>query len=80
MLFVIREDSIVKKAIIGIIALLIMPLLATAGGATFWEINKQSDIERGDAKGVSISDNGEMKPAPALSEIAQLGRDAGRCL
>jgi hypothetical protein len=42
---------------------------ASAGGPVFWRINTRSEIERGDARGVSIADNGALTLAPALIEV-----------
>lgn len=39
------------------------------GGVTFWEIDKQPDIEKGDLQGLSISDNGILSLAPTFTEI-----------
>ncbi len=40
-----------------------------AGGPVFWRVNTRAEIERGDAKGISISDNGTLTLAPAVSEV-----------
>lgn len=42
---------------------------ASAGGPVFWRINTQADVEKGDAQGVSIADNGAMTLAPSLIEV-----------
>ncbi|HEU0184655.1 MAG TPA: hypothetical protein VFS27_05030 [Blastocatellia bacterium] len=42
---------------------------ASAGGPVFWRINTRAEIERGDARGVSIADNGALTLAPALIEV-----------
>ena len=42
---------------------------ASAGGPVFWRVNTRAEIEKGDAKGVSIADNGALTLAPALIEV-----------
>ncbi|HEX2491584.1 MAG TPA: hypothetical protein VHR27_19400 [Blastocatellia bacterium] len=42
---------------------------ASAGGPIFWRVNTRAEIERGDARGVSIADNGALTLAPALIEV-----------
>ncbi len=42
---------------------------ASAGGPVFWRVNTRAEIERGDARGVSIADNGSLTLAPALIEV-----------
>jgi hypothetical protein len=41
----------------------------SAGGPVFWRVNTRAEIERGDARGVSIADNGALTLAPALIEV-----------
>lgn len=38
-------------------------------GPIFWRVSSRAEIERGDARGVSIADNGTISLAPALTEI-----------
>jgi hypothetical protein len=40
-----------------------------ASGPVFWEISKQEDIVKGDARGVSISENGTITLAPAYTLV-----------
>jgi sugar lactone lactonase YvrE len=42
---------------------------ATASGPIFWRVNTRAEIEKGDARGVSIADNGTMTLAPSLLEV-----------
>lgn len=42
---------------------------AFAGGPVFWRVSTRADIERGDANGVSIADNGALTLAPAFTEV-----------
>ncbi|HEU4391734.1 MAG TPA: hypothetical protein VFV34_28370 [Blastocatellia bacterium] len=42
---------------------------AAAGGPVFWEISRQDEVARGDAKGVSIAENGAITLAPDFSLI-----------
>ncbi|MBO0861348.1 MAG: hypothetical protein J2P21_23240 [Chloracidobacterium sp.] len=41
----------------------------SAGGPVFWRVNTRAEIEKGDARGVSIADNGALTLAPALIEV-----------
>lgn len=40
-----------------------------AGGPLFWRVSTRADIEKGDANGVSIADNGALTLAPAFTEV-----------
>src|SRR5262250_1980236 len=40
-----------------------------ASGPVFWEISRQEEIVKGDARGVSIEDNGNITLAPAFSLV-----------
>jgi len=42
---------------------------AIAVGPVFWEISKQDDVIKGDARGVSIAENGTITLAPALTLV-----------
>jgi hypothetical protein len=42
---------------------------ALAGGPVFWEISKQEDVLKGDARGVSIAENGAISLAPAFTMV-----------
>ncbi|HEY3135934.1 MAG TPA: hypothetical protein VGL29_07885 [Blastocatellia bacterium] len=42
---------------------------AIATGPVFWEISKQDDVLKGDARGVSIAENGTITLAPAFKLI-----------
>jgi hypothetical protein len=44
-------------------------ITATASGPVFWRINTRAEVEKGDARGVSIADNGTMTLAPSLVEV-----------
>lgn len=48
-----------------IVALLCVSTLAV--GPVFWEITKQDDVIKGDARGVSIAENGTIRLAPAFT-------------
>ncbi len=42
---------------------------AFANGPIFWEISKQDDVLKGDARGISIADNGAMSLAPSYTLV-----------
>jgi sugar lactone lactonase YvrE len=54
-----------------IIILLLAPLSSSvfASGPIFWEITKQDDVVKGDARGVSIADNGTIMLSPAYTLV-----------
>ena len=60
------------KTITALFSLFLLSLFiitAFAGGPVFWRISTRADIERGDANGVSIADNGALTLAPAFTEV-----------
>ncbi|MBK9314374.1 MAG: hypothetical protein IPM55_09030 [Acidobacteria bacterium] len=62
-----RKISVILS--ISIIFLSLGMISATAGGPVFWRVNTQAEVEKGDAQGISIADNGAMTLAPALIEV-----------
>ena len=48
---------------------IIFPLSVTASGPVFWETAKQDDVVKGDARGVSIAENGAVTLAPAYALV-----------
>lgn len=42
---------------------------AFAGGPVFWRVNTRAEIEKGDAQGVSVADNGALTLAPVMAEV-----------
>jgi sugar lactone lactonase YvrE len=57
------------KAIILTFLLALVCGVAQAGGPVFWEISRQDDIIKGDARGVSIAQNGAIMLAPAFTQV-----------
>lgn len=57
------------------LSLLILSAISTciftvsASGPVFWRVNTRAEVEKGDADGVSIADNGTITLAPALREV-----------
>ncbi len=49
--------------------LLSFSITINAGEPSIWSVNSRADVLRGDAKGVSIGDNGEISLAPKLTEV-----------
>lgn len=58
-----------KKISIALIILLLFSISIFATEPSIWSITSRNDIVKGDAKGVSINDNGSITLAPKLSEI-----------
>ena len=49
--------------------ILVFVITAFAGGPVFWRVSTRADIEKGDAHGISIADNGALTLAPAFTEV-----------
>lgn len=58
-----------KKYFLFAIFLFTFFLTIQASEPSIWSVNSRSDVLRGDAKGVSIGDNGEISLAPKLNEL-----------
>jgi len=61
-----------RKTFIGILSFISITfwiVSVSAGGPVFWRVNTRAEIEKGDARGVSIADNGALTLAPALIEV-----------
>jgi sugar lactone lactonase YvrE len=59
----------VRNGFLTALALLMMAGLALASGPLFWETSKQDDVVKGDARGVSIAENGAVMLAPAYTLV-----------
>ena len=49
--------------------LFFVPAMAFASGPSIWSVNSRADVLKGDARGVSIDQNGTITLAPKLAEI-----------
>ncbi|MEK6303027.1 MAG: hypothetical protein AABO41_20130 [Acidobacteriota bacterium] len=58
-----------RRAVIIALALLLISAPVFASGPVFWEISKQDDVLKGDARGVSIAENGAITLAPAFTLV-----------
>ena len=58
-----RAAALVALALVSVAA----PVLAS--GPVFWEISKQDDVLKGDARGVSIAENGSITLAPSFTLV-----------
>lgn len=61
-----------RKILLALISLSIISAFiftASASGPVFWRVNTRAEVEKGDAVGVSIADNGTITLAPALREV-----------
>ncbi len=63
-----------KKHFISLLFLLIISNSTFAAEPSIWSINSLDDIIKGDAKGVSINDNGSITLAPKLTEVFTTGQ------
>jgi hypothetical protein len=53
--------------ILTLFLLAVLNISVFASGPVFWEVSKQEDILKGDARGVSISENGTISLAPSYT-------------
>lgn len=61
-----------RKTFLVLFSLLLVcaSIFAVSGsGPVFWRVNTRAEVEKGDAQGVSIADNGTITLAPALAEV-----------
>ncbi len=58
-----------KKILICSIILILFSISISATEPAIWSITSRNDIIKGDAKGVSINDNGSITLAPKLTEV-----------
>ena len=63
-----KPAALIKSALISITFVLLCGS-AIAVGPVFWEISKQDDVIKGDARGVSIAENGTITLAPAFTLV-----------
>jgi sugar lactone lactonase YvrE len=61
--------SVISKMWVVAFALVVLCASAYAAGPVFWEVSKQDDVVKGDARGVSISENGTISLAPAFTLV-----------
>src|SRR6185503_4869960 len=59
--------SAMLKTLLTVTTVLLTVGSAIAVGPVFWEISKQDDVIKGDARGVSITENGTGTLAPAFT-------------
>lgn len=60
-----------RKTFLSVFSFCLVSLLifaVSASGPVFWRVNTRAEVEKGDAQGVSIADNGTMTLAPSLIE------------
>ncbi len=60
---------VLRQLFLTALALLTLGELALANGPVFWETAKQDDVVKGDARGVSIAENGAVTLAPAYGLV-----------
>lgn len=58
-----------KKTILLAVCIFFFNLLIQASDPTIWEVNTRSEILRGEARGVSVTDTGAVVLAPKLTEV-----------
>ncbi len=63
-----KSPALITTALMSMILALLCGS-AIAVGPVFWEISKQDDVIKGDARGVSIAENGNITLAPAFTLV-----------
>ena len=63
-----KSPALIKTALTSMV-LTFLCGSAMAVGPVFWEISKQDDVIKGDARGVSIAENGTITLAPAFTLV-----------
>ncbi len=58
-----------KNILLAVVWTIGLCLTATAAGPAIWTVNGRSDVLKGEAKGVSIDQNGTITLAPGFSEV-----------
>src|SRR5215813_11202423 len=64
-----HKSTTLIKALLVTTVLILLCGSAIAVGPIFWEISKQDDVIKGDARGVSIAENGAITLAPAFNLV-----------
>src|SRR5712692_5198017 len=67
-----KLPALLRTVLTSVMTSMILALLcgaALAVGPVFWEITKQEDVIKGDARGVSIGDNGTISLAPSFTLV-----------
>lgn len=63
-----------KKSLLSLFLVSLLSQVSFAGDPAIWSVNSRSDVLKGDAKGVSISEDGSIKPALKLAEVFNTGQ------
>ncbi|HVG21444.1 MAG TPA: hypothetical protein VNI02_20560, partial [Blastocatellia bacterium] len=63
-----KSPHVYKVAFIALL-LALLSSSVIASGPIFWEISKQDDVAKGDARGISIAENGAIMLSPAYSLV-----------
>lgn len=63
-----------KKIIFTVTLLFSVTLISQAGEPTIWSVNSRTDVLKGEAKGVSIDQNGTIRLAQKLNELYKTGQ------
>ena len=64
-----RKSNVLIHTALAIVVLAVVCGSAIAVSPVFWEISKQDDVVKGDARGVSIAENGTISLAPAFTLV-----------
>ena len=64
-----RKSTVLINTALATLVLALVCTSAIAVSPVFWEISKQDDVVKGDARGVSIAENGTISLAPAFTLV-----------
>ena len=63
-----------KKFLFSVLILIVTTISGLAGEPSIWSVNTRTDVLKGDARSVSIDNNGAIRLAPKLTEIYKTGQ------
>ena len=58
-----------KRSFLAAVSLVLLTTFATASEPQVWSVNSRADVMRGQARSVSIDQNGNITPAPKVTEL-----------
>jgi sugar lactone lactonase YvrE len=61
--------SVIPKTIMTTALVTLLSAVSLASGPVFWEVSRQDDVLKGDARGISIADGGAITLAPAYELV-----------
>ncbi|MDI1241160.1 MAG: hypothetical protein PSX80_04485 [bacterium] len=57
------------RSLLAVVSLVLLTTIAAASEPQIWSVNSRADVIRGEARSVSIDQNGNITPAPRVTEV-----------